>query len=497
MSERAVQTSVDQTTTEMAFAQRVETARDATELLELLREDHRVYAGVAAANVVRMRGWLYLALARHGVPPAALPYLFEELESGHDAYLVAAAAHALRTIPPDPVHAEFLTAALRNADGRDQPVSFERFGETTTPNAPTSVVGEILSALERLGPMAQSKSADLAQLLDADCLLDPESHQRLVELTDALRDQPLAPCCIWPRGPQPINARPSTSLAAARFEDQDGNVLTFSELVVGRPTVVAFFYTRCDNPLKCSLTVAKLAQLQRQLKAAGVGDAVGIVAITYDPEYDHPSRLRAYATGRGFYPTGSCRVVRGVEGFEAVRRHFRLGVNYARTIVNRHKLELFVLDRWGKTAAAFERFQWDTAEIVAAAQRVLNRPASRMGQWLVTVLGCAASIAVPLFPKCPVCWATYFSLFGALGLGTVPYSPWLRPMLVVAVLFNLASVLLRSVASRWMLPSALVILGTITLLSAQTGIELPGQLWAGGLLTFVGSAASISLRRRK
>jgi protein SCO1/2 len=480
---------------EHAFVERVDTARDATDLFELLREDHRAYAGVAAAGVVRMRGWLYLALARLGLPPVALPYLFEELESGHDAYLVAAAAHALRTVPADAIHAEFLTAALRNANGRDQPVSFERFGETTTADAATSVVGEILSALERLGPLARSKLPDLAQLLDADCLLDPDSHQRLAELTDSLRCHPPAFCCGWPRGPQPNSADPSTSLAAARFEDQDGNMLTFSKLVIGRPTVVAFFYTRCDNPLKCSLTVAKLARLQRQLQVAGIGNAVGIVAITYDPEYDHPARLRAYAESRGFCPAGPCRVVRAVEGFDVVRRHFRLGVNYVGTIVNRHRLELFVLDRRGDTAAVFERFQWDTAEIVAAAQRVLNPPASRREQWLVTVLGCAASIAIAIFPKCPVCWATYFSLFGALGLGTVPYSPWLRPMLVVAALLNVAIVIWRSVVTRWMLPSALVVLGAITLLSPHVGFEFLGQLWAGGLLTLVGSVASVSVRR--
>jgi protein SCO1/2 len=182
-------------------------------------------------------------------------------------------------------------------------------------------------------------------------------------------------------------------------------------------------------------------------------------------------------------------------GFEAVRRHFRLGVNYAGAIVNRHKLELFILDDRGKAAAAFERFQWDPAEVVTAARRVLNRPASRLGHWPVAVLGCAASVAVPLFPKCPVCWATYFSLFGALGLGTVPYSPWLRPVLVVAMVLNLAIVVWRSVTTRWVLPAALVILGAATLLLAQAGIEFPGHPWASGLLTLVGSVVSVSRRR--
>jgi protein SCO1/2 len=482
-------------TAEQAFARQVEAARDPAELVELLREDHPVYAGPAAVGVVRMRGWLYAALARRGVPASALPYLFEELESGHDGYLVAAAAHALQTVPPDPVHAPFLTAALRNVVGRDQPVSFERFGETTTVDAPSSVVGELLSALERLGPLAGSALADLDHLLDNDYPLELECRLRLSGLVDELRDQPPVSCCDWPRGPRSIAARRPTALAEVRFEDQEGNTLTFSELFVGRPTVVAFFYTRCDNPLKCSLTIAKLANLQQRFQAAGLGDAVGIAAITYDPEYDHPSRLRAYATSRGFHPAGPHCIVRSVEGFDAVRRHFRLGVNYGGAIVNRHKLELFVLDEQGCPAASFERFQWDPEAVVAAARRVLDRRAFPLGRWLGPAVGSAAPIAVALFPKCPVCWATYFSLFGALGLGTVPYSPWLRPVLIAAVLLNLSSVIWRSVITRRVLPAALVMLGTMTLLMTQAGIEFPGQLWAGGLLTFAGSAASVSLRR--
>ena len=37
----------------------------------------------------------------------------------------------------------------------------------------------------------------------------------------------------------------------------------------GHPTIVVFFYTRCDNPLKCTLTITKLGQMQRALEARG------------------------------------------------------------------------------------------------------------------------------------------------------------------------------------------------------------------------------------
>jgi hypothetical protein len=65
------------------------------QLIELLREDHPFYRQRASTAIVRMRGWVLFALARTGVPDAALIFVLEELETGVDAYLVAAAARAL------------------------------------------------------------------------------------------------------------------------------------------------------------------------------------------------------------------------------------------------------------------------------------------------------------------------------------------------------------------------------------------------------------------
>ena len=43
-----------------------------------------------------MRGYLLAAFEEAGLPEGALPYVLEELESGRNAYLVAAAARARR-----------------------------------------------------------------------------------------------------------------------------------------------------------------------------------------------------------------------------------------------------------------------------------------------------------------------------------------------------------------------------------------------------------------
>src|SRR5438094_10637127 len=65
------------------------------ELTDLLCEDHPVYDQRSAAAIVRMRGWILVALTHVGLTDATLLFVLEELDTGRDAYLVAAAARAL------------------------------------------------------------------------------------------------------------------------------------------------------------------------------------------------------------------------------------------------------------------------------------------------------------------------------------------------------------------------------------------------------------------
>ncbi|MFN0215142.1 MAG: hypothetical protein ACKVT2_12875, partial [Saprospiraceae bacterium] len=37
---------------------------------------------------------------------------------------------------------------------------------------------------------------------------------------------------------------------------------------------------------------------------------------------------------------------------------------------------------------------------------------------------------VAFFPKCPICWAAYMSMFGSFGLARTPYMGWLFPVLI-------------------------------------------------------------------
>src|SRR6201988_5466868 len=83
------------------------------QLLDLLYEDNPLYDQRGATTVVRMRGWVMLTLARTSLTDDALPFVIEDLDTGVDAYLVAAAAAAVRSYPtPGSAFAPFVVRAI-------------------------------------------------------------------------------------------------------------------------------------------------------------------------------------------------------------------------------------------------------------------------------------------------------------------------------------------------------------------------------------------------
>jgi protein SCO1/2 len=96
------------------------------QLTDLLREDHPFYDQRGAATIVEMRGWVLLALARTKISDDELLFVLEELDTGVDPYLVAAAACALRSYPnPNSALAPYVLRALSQIRYHDDPVSFQ------------------------------------------------------------------------------------------------------------------------------------------------------------------------------------------------------------------------------------------------------------------------------------------------------------------------------------------------------------------------------------
>lgn len=492
-------------------------------LAELLREDHPAYDQRGAAATVRMRGWVLLGLARAGVSDDSLIFLLEELDAGTDAYLVAAAARALRSYPrPGAALAPFVMRALTNIRYHDEPVSFEGYGEYAVASAETTAVRELLATLAWLGPHARGILPEVEALRSGHGGLPKKLLGDVERAVAAIRrdGQPAVAdpdsCCELPPG---IGSALSWALGSRRgsetidtvvFEDQDGEPVTFGEFFRGRPSVVVFFYTRCDNPLKCSLTVAKLARVQKLLAERGLDGEIRTAAVTYDPAFDLPARLRGYGANRDVRMDADHRMLRATEGADALRRHFKLGVNFTGSLVNRHRIELYILDAHGRIAASFERLHWEEEQVVERAAEVLAEkrggtdsvaPPTPVGdragvRAASPVFGTLASLAVAFFPKCPLCWAAYLSLFGVAGLHQIPYSPWLQPVFVLVVLANLASVWLRGRSTGRMGGFYFVCAGALLIFVARLGG--PEQAaFVGVALTLAGSLLSaLSARRR-
>ena len=469
------------------------------QLVALLREDHELYNQRGAATVVRMRGWVMLTLARTTLPDAALPFVLEDLDTGVDPYLVAAAARALRSYPtPNAAFAPFVVRAITNIRYRDERLSLETYGGFAIGTKGTTPVRELLATLTSLGPHARAIIPEVESLRTGPTAL-AKKYQPILE--DALNSiqanrEETAECCQLPDSVKDLfswmrPARGSSSIDSTVLEDQNGNTLTFGEYFHGRPSIVVFFYTRCDNPLKCSLTITKLARIQKLLESEGLADQINTAGITYDPGFDLPERLLNYGHHRGIRFAPQQRLLRAPDGVDALRKHFQLGVNFIESLVNRHRIELYILDAKGQTAGYFGRIQWNEREVVDRVIEVLkknrDRPKLRVAS---PVFGTAVALGLALFPKCPFCWAAYLSLFGIAGVETIPYSPWLQPVLAILLLSNLASIWFRARTTHRMLPFYLVTFGALTLIASKT-LSAPSTVsLLGVLLTLVGSLLS-------
>jgi protein SCO1/2 len=175
----------DAATAEEEIAAFVSGGASSEALLSLLSEQHPLYAGRSANATTRIRGFILAAFEKAGLPEAALPYVLEELESGLDAYLVAAAARALRGTAADPRFVPFLQKAQQNIRYKDAPVTFDCY-KPSWPVANSTTAGEEIRKT-------------LAPLIRPSGTFSPHAGRRATN--DKRAEWPLAPLAGrgWPK----------------------------------------------------------------------------------------------------------------------------------------------------------------------------------------------------------------------------------------------------------------------------------------------------------
>ena len=341
-------------------------AESGEDLVPLLEETAPLYAGKSARRAARIRGYLLAALAQASTPDEALPFVLDELENGRDPHAVGGAAVAVRGIrDPGSDLTGYLLAALRNIRHRDDALVLSTCDVVGHASRYTTAVTEIVTSLGWLGAHGRPALPILESLaVDLPAHDKPVVDEAIAAITAA--PEPARTCCASRRAkvavPMAARLEPIADVGAV---DQRGRAVTLGDYFARRTTVVGFFYTRCDNPNKCSLTVTRLARLVDRLTVEA--PAVQVAALTYDPAHDRPELLRTYGTSRGFTFSDAHRFLRvDPADLDRVRDTFELGVSYVGSVVQRHRIELYVVTPDGRIATRFARLQWDEDAVVAA-----------------------------------------------------------------------------------------------------------------------------------
>lgn len=311
-----------------------EPARTAEELSNVLQESHPVFANRSETCVAQLRAAGLVAVARQdSVPPPIWDIVREELSLGMHPPMVAAAAHLVanaRTLDSD--WSTYLNLAKSRFAGADR-AAWIIGNPKATSHADSSVLTEIEGALKRV----------------------VEREQRVIY-------------------PIQLTTRPTradaSDIGSIELEDQDGTLTTFENYFRGRITFLTFFYTRCNNPLKCSANIQSLGKLVSILRSESTTENIQTAAISYDGAYDTPVRLKSYAQTRGLIAGPRDRLFRCPQGLIALQRALKLNVSFGAATVSAHAAEALVIDESLRVAWSLVREGWDIDEVLLNLKRV-------------------------------------------------------------------------------------------------------------------------------
>lgn len=417
-------------------------------LVLLLHEKCPLYRNKSANEVIRIRAYIIYSFTFTGLPNEGLPFIYEELQSNKEPYLVAAAAVALRHAQCKRSDmADALVQAFYNVRSNDSAVSFESFAPVWPVRNYTTAVTEILMSLTWLGCYAKHVIPELVNISSIYSASGSMAARLQKVMQDINDDAGTVDDCCYRRDTDATKVYqqgPVENMDDVYFENYNGERLSFDDVFRKKLSLVAFFYTRCDNPLKCSLTITNMGRIQQLLSEQLLADDVNLVAITYDPVYDQPHLLRSYAEARGMKLNNNTYILRASGGHEKVQEYFNLGVSYAGSVVTRHVIELYLLNAEAQICNAFQREKIDNCKVVDSIKSIVaGKPVTR-GRSMARIRHIWQSFAsvvtpalVMFLPKCPLCLAGYFSVFGIIGVEIIPYIKYVFPVLAIIIGLNL------------------------------------------------------------
>jgi protein SCO1/2 len=148
--------------------------------------------------------------------------------------------------------------------------------------------------------------------------------------------------------------------------DQDGRVVQ-STRFRGKQIMLNFIYSRCPVATMCPAATAKMMQLQKSAREAGVKD-LELVSITLEPSYDTPGVLKEYATVRGIDTSNFSFLTGPQNAIDDLLTQFGVIAEFKGGVVQHSLATLLIADN-GKIAHRVDGSTWDPAEFLARMKK--------------------------------------------------------------------------------------------------------------------------------
>ena len=162
----------------------------------------------------------------------------------------------------------------------------------------------------------------------------------------------------------PTPARLAEVIADIAFTNELGHTVRWSQFD-GQAVGFTFFFTRCPLPEYCPRLMKNFAGASRKLAVLSGGPTNWhLLALTFDPEFDQPPVLRAYANAYGANPNRWNFLVTSPENTARIARLF--GLNYVKEggTIN-HDFRTVIVDALGRVQADWP-IGGDTTDMLVA-----------------------------------------------------------------------------------------------------------------------------------
>jgi protein SCO1 len=152
--------------------------------------------------------------------------------------------------------------------------------------------------------------------------------------------------------------------------NQNGAPVSLSSLR-GKVVAVTFIYTRCPLPDYCPRMITNLQAVERRFPER-IGKDLALVAVTFDPQYDTPKRMKEYAAFFKADRPGWQFLTGANDDVERVCSLFGVEFWPEEGLIT-HTLQTAVIDKEGKLAAQVEGKDYTGKQLADLVELQLQR----------------------------------------------------------------------------------------------------------------------------